>query len=116
MQEVAVSLEPAQSGGEVKLNLEALQQEEDEPSRSLPIVRTSVLAVSPRQMPDPAPVETSEIQPALSPEHQASVKRTHNYRKMLKLCSFPFCLIDACIIVSVVNTEPWQSSLMGKTC
>ena len=80
MQEVAVSLEPAQSGGEVKLNLEALNQEEDEPRRSLPIVRTSVLAVSPGQAPAPAPADTSEIQPALSPEHQASVQRTQNYK------------------------------------
>ena len=72
-QAVEVRLEPAQSGGEGKLNLEALQQAENEGSHSLPIVRTSVLAVSPHQPPAPGSPSTSEIQPDLSAQHQASL-------------------------------------------
>ncbi len=75
LQAVHVSLEPVEAGGEVKLNLAALQQHE-EPGSSLPAVRTSitsVTSVSPRRRstahsPVPSPV-TSEIQP-LSESHQ----------------------------------------------
>ncbi len=70
-----VSLEPVEAGGEVKLNLAALQQHE-EPSTSLPAVRTSitsVTSVSPRRRStahSPMPSrETLEIQP-LSESHQ----------------------------------------------
>jgi len=75
LQAVHVSLEPVEAGGEVKLNLAALQQHE-EPSSSLPAVRTSitsVTSVSPRRRStahSPMPSrETSEIQP-LSESHQ----------------------------------------------
>ncbi|KAL0018632.1 hypothetical protein WJX77_009530 [Trebouxia sp. C0004] len=77
---VHVSLEPVEAGGEVKLNLAALQQHE-EPGSSLPAVRTSITSitsVSPRRRstapsPLPSPV-TSDIQP-LSESHQAAVMR-----------------------------------------
>ena len=75
LQAVRVSLEPVEAGGEVKLNLAALQQHE-EPSISLPAVRTSitsVTSVSPRRRStahSPMPSrQTSEIQP-LSENHQ----------------------------------------------
>ena len=70
LQAVEVTLQPAQSDGQVHLNLEALQQAENEPTHNLPIVRTSVLAVNPQQA--PGSPGTSEIQPDLSNQHQAS--------------------------------------------
>ena len=72
LQAVHVSLEPVEAGGEVKLNLAALQQHE-EPTSSLPAVRTSITSVSPHRRatahsPVPSPVP-SEIQP-LPESHQ----------------------------------------------
>ena len=76
VQAVAVSLEPEEQGGEVKLNLEALQDELLEPSPSLPAVRTSITSMSPRKTSNPSSPVTSEIQPALSDSHQVSSNGT----------------------------------------
>ena len=70
LQAVALSLEPQEAGGEIKLNLSALEEADTAPSPSLPAVRTSITAVSPRQSVRPASSDTSEIQPALPDSQQ----------------------------------------------
>ena len=64
LQAVAVHLDSEGAGGGIKLNLEALESADTEPVMSLPAVRTSIAAISPRTSMRPASSLTSEIQPA----------------------------------------------------
>ena len=93
LQAVHVSLDPVEAGGEVKLNLAALQQHE-EPSNSLPAVRTSITSVSPHRRstahsPVPSPV-SSEIQP-LSESHQVGACLHSIATQMCKTWHSVFC-------------------------
>ena len=81
-----MSLEPQEAEGDIKLNLSAMEQADTDPGVSLPAVRTSITAVSPRQSVQPAPLDTSEIQSALPDSQQVRPALLHGFSALHTAC------------------------------